>query len=88
MKVTLEYKTHHYFEEYDYQLDIFCPSCGTKNVWMSKEGDYYVGETYLCTNCNSDFNMPLLKEANETYKHVIDQIKSGKQSKPISPKGK
>ncbi len=85
MKVTLEYKTHHYFEEYN-KTDVRCPSCGEQTVWESTEGDYYSGNTFLCLSCNHDFNYFDNGTATETYKGIIEQLKSGIQTEPISRK--
>ena len=50
--------THKYTEKWE-SLDLFCPNCGKKDVWHSaEEGDYYMGELYLCTNCDYRFYLP------------------------------
>jgi DNA-directed RNA polymerase subunit RPC12/RpoP len=50
--------SHKYSETWEPE-DIFCPRCGHKKVWVNTDGgDYYVGEQYLCTNCNSTFHLP------------------------------
>lgn len=36
-----------------------CINCGSQSVFETKEeGDYYLGNDYLCTECNSTFVIP------------------------------
>jgi len=87
MKVTLEFGTHHYIETYNKNDDVLCPSCGKRTVWESTEGDFYEGNTFLCTNCDCEFSMPSFKTAEGAYKGIIEQLITGIQAKPISKKG-
>ena len=50
-----QFKQGHYYEEdYEYNLDIFCPNCGSEGLWSEvSSGDYYQGPTVVCTRCLS-----------------------------------
>ena len=39
--------------------DIYCPGCGHQgNCWAGGD-DYYLGETYICLNCATSFNVAM-----------------------------
>ncbi len=91
MKILQEYKTHHYFSNYD-KSEFFCPNCGKKEVWEEQgAGDYYVGVNFTCISCKHEFNLPffrLLKNDNDEMElKIIEQIKSGITNIPISKPG-
>jgi predicted RNA-binding Zn-ribbon protein involved in translation (DUF1610 family) len=84
MKILKEYTTHHYFTNYK-KCSYYCPSCGKKNIFKEDEpGDYYVGVTYICTECGNAFN--ILKSS--TTEAIINQLKTGITDTPVSPKPK
>lgn len=58
VKLTVKYEAgHSYAKEWE-PTDHFCPGCGTKAVWHETcDGDYYVGEDYLCRHCGALFTM-------------------------------
>lgn len=59
--------------------EYFCPECGQKSVWcrIENSGDYYVGETYLCVNCDTYFYLPSGNiDAKSSYKEQLTQLKN------------
>ena len=51
--------SHKYVESYDRMIALYCPQCGVQGrVYRSTDGDYYVGETYICAACAFKFYMP------------------------------
>lgn len=63
--------SHIYSETWEYRAYTFCPSCGSKGIWVSEGcSDYYVGEEHICIECEYTFHLP--------YSHrIIDD--QGKQ---------
>ena len=50
--------SHKYSEPWEL-TDYFCPNCGKKGVWFRNDsGDYYVGEQYICIECEHTFYLP------------------------------
>lgn len=65
VKINVKYERgHSYIETYE-KVDVHCPNCGKKEVWASEEGDYYVGEDYICISCHAKFNLPCLSSPKE-----------------------
>lgn len=52
---TLMSKKHLYEGEEWTKTDYFCPKCGKKRIFISLEGDYYLGPEYRCAECGSNF---------------------------------
>lgn len=49
----------HSYKETWKKTEYFCPCCGTKAVWQRPDGgDYYQGETFLCVDCETQWNWP------------------------------
>lgn len=49
--------THTYEFTFE-RTDLYCPYCGTKDVWVDQSaGDYYVGPAYRC-QCGETFYLP------------------------------
>lgn len=89
MKVLNDYGTHHYFENYSLDRNIYCPNCASfGKVWVEAEGDYYCGPTHLCTNCCFEFTMPTSGIGDERVKKIVEQLKSGIMNKPTNEKGR
>ena len=45
--------SHKYTETWK-KIEMYCPSCGKQEVWQEQSsGDYYVGEGYICVDCES-----------------------------------
>jgi len=87
MRVLLEFKTHHYWEEYE-KTDYYCPNCGKRTVWENRDiGDYYEGSDLVCSECNFSFTMPSRGILNGKYGEIPKQIKSGIVNKPTTPLG-
>jgi hypothetical protein len=90
MKVLNEYKTHHYFETYEFNPNLYCVNCGARGVWVSIVGDYYVGGEHACIVCRHFFYCPhgpwIAKDDKETK--IIEQLISGKTLEPTTPRGK
>lgn len=89
MKVLNEYPgSHHYLESYE-KTKYHCPNCAMLEVWKSGSGDYYLGETFICTGCSHFFYLPHspmeIVEANVLG--ILEQLKSGVTQKPTTPKG-
>lgn len=41
------------------KTDYYCPGCGSQPVFVENDiGDYYMGTTYYCITCNSEFYLP------------------------------
>ena len=57
--------SHKYSELWEL-TDYFCPNCGKKGVWFGDDGgDYYIGEQYICMECEHTFYLPnRVSEAN------------------------
>jgi len=87
IKITLEFKSHHYIKEYE-KCNYYCRNCGNKNVWEEQgEGDYYEGCDYICTSCDYHFTLPSLNKRDSGWELIPEQLRTGKQLKPISPEG-
>jgi transposase-like protein len=77
MIVTIDYGTHQRQTTY-LMTTLFCPSCGKQTVWNEDDpGDYYVGETYVCTSCDSHFTIqgPNVIEPKEIEAQVVKQLR-------------
>ncbi len=88
MKVLNEYDNHHYIQEFE-KSDLFCPHCGTKEVWEEQsEGDYYTGPDFICATCSHEFSIqgPRLKDST-TFLKKLDQLRSGITLEPTTPQG-
>ena len=86
MKVLNEYSSHHYWEEYSFDLSYYCPSCGSKGMWIEQgPGDYYLGSDYVCTKCTKSAS--LVHSGDQTKPDIIEQLKTGKTNTPTTPKG-
>lgn len=88
MKVLNEYSTHHYIEEFE-KCDLFCPNCGVRSVWQEQsQGDYYLGETFICISCDHDFSIqgPSASSEQNQLKRIV-QLKSGVTFEPTTPRG-
>lgn len=48
-----------------------------KKIWYNDNGgDYYQGETYLCTNCDAQFNLPSEPyDVDDMYKESLNKLK-------------
>lgn len=76
VKIVEDYGTHKCYDEYTHDPDMFCPSCGHKKIWISKEIDFYEGPTHICISCKCSFTMPSgPKELKETGLDIVKQIK-------------
>lgn len=45
-------------ETWDETPEWRCPSCANQTVWCSRDGDYYLGSTFLCSACGASFHEP------------------------------
>ena len=90
MRVLNEFlSSHHYFNNFKLSEDIYCPNCGlVGNVWIENEGDYYVGEDHICTDCKTIFTMPTKRKCDERELKIINQLLTGITDKPTTPKGR
>lgn len=63
----------------------FCPSCGLKDtVWVEdRSGDYYVGPSYLCIECEAEFTFqgPYNDESQNAYAEEQRKERTEKVSK-------
>ena|ERR1043166_6425191 len=70
-------RTHGHDESCE-KLALYCPNCGEKQVWHEmSEGDYYVGELYLCISCRHGFYLPVGVRSeldNEQGKQRLDAL--------------
>ena len=68
--------SHPYTEVWEKE-ELYCPKCGKKSVWAEcSEGDYYVGNQYICLDCESSFFLPngiMYPGPNDQQR--IDQLK-------------
>lgn len=47
----VDYVSHSYNETWE-KTSLYCLNCGKREVWMDTDGgDYYQGDSYLCTVC-------------------------------------
>lgn len=53
MKVAIKYPSGTIIESDWNKSDLYCPSCGKKEVYeeSSGGGDYYCGESHICISC-------------------------------------
>jgi predicted RNA-binding Zn-ribbon protein involved in translation (DUF1610 family) len=57
--ITVTYSAGHSYREPWEKTEFFCLHCGKKEVWARRDGgDYYQGESYLCSDCGSGWNLP------------------------------
>lgn len=71
--------SHEHTETFDHDESLFCPHCGTKNVWIDQSGgDCYVGENHVCVNCGTVFCLPIIRfeSDDEQDKQRVEGIKS------------
>jgi len=89
MKVILEFKGSHHYEQDYRKSDMYCPSCGEKDIWENEgHGDYYLGTDYICTACESSHALDhSSKIETEAYTAVVRQLKSGIAIKPSTRTG-
>lgn len=90
MKVLLEFKnSHHYFEEYEKENNLYCPNCGKKSIWIEQGGgDYYEGANHICTSCRCQFSLPTMSTKKDSaWDQITSQLISGKILKPTTERG-
>jgi len=86
MKVTIEYRTHHYVKTY-VKCVLFCPNCGKQEVWEELGGgDYYLGVDYVCTNCDASHCLDHTGTGGDSP-DITRQIRDGKADEPKSKVG-
>lgn len=69
--------SHSSEELWNYDKDIFCPSCGKKDVWVSDgPGDYYDGPEHICTACECSFHLNGPGSLDETSKQRLEQLRN------------
>jgi DNA-directed RNA polymerase subunit RPC12/RpoP len=75
--VEVRYKAgHSYIHKYKKDNDLFCPKCGQKGVWIEQgDGDYYLGENYICTSCEHEFTIQGPYEVKEPHDQIVTSIK-------------
>lgn len=49
--------SHSYTETWNH-VDIYCPGCGQKDVWVTSGEDYYHGAQHICMGCKKTFHLP------------------------------
>lgn len=50
---------HTYLETWAPESGMFCPACGTQEVWKCQgAGDYEVGPEHACVACGAFFHLP------------------------------
>lgn len=89
MKILNEYPgSHHYWCEFE-KTNYFCPECGQQEVWQEQtEGDYYLGEQWLCASCSLKWTMQgLSKVTSINDMGKLAQIRQGKTFEPTTKKG-
>ena len=76
IRVEVKYSLGHTLRStYVFEKSLHCPNCGALSVWCdSSEGDYYVGPTYVCTECRHTWTMQGPSPERYTDAQVIDQI--------------
>ena len=58
VEMKIQYEAGHSYLECWEPVEIFCPSCGAATIWHERsEGDYEVGELYLCVRCTASFTI-------------------------------
>ena len=70
---------HHYVDDWE-RLEIFCPECGKRAIWREcNEGDYYVGPSYLCSECGGGGQIlfgPEASTAGLVHQQRLNQIRA------------
>jgi hypothetical protein len=60
-QLNIKYELGHSYNKWYEKIDLHCPNCGEKNVFIEDDGgDYYVGETHYCLSCKATFYLPRL----------------------------
>jgi len=55
----VKYRAGHSYTEPWAKTKFFCLHCGKPEVWVKQDGgDYYAGESYLCSSCGSGWSLP------------------------------
>lgn len=86
VKMQVRYEVgHSYLEEWE-KTDLFCPGCGSHNVWHEMgPGDYYAGEDLMCLACKASFNLynwPHIQEDNWQDKQRFEVLISQDSTSP------
>lgn len=86
--VTVKYERGHSYN-FSYKLveGMYCPECGAQTVWVETgDGDYYVGPTWYCTTCSTDFNyMPGRAEPDWQTRQIVAALRD--EPPPPDPEG-
>jgi len=81
----VKYKAGHSYQHTYEKCELFCPECGVQQVWQEQsEGDYYVGETYVCLGCEVQFTIQgptLISGSDESVKQILSALRSAAQSR-------
>lgn len=89
MKVLNEYKgSHHYTEEWN-KTEYHCMNCSAHSVWAEEAGDYYAGETHVCTDCGYCWSMPGRPRpmSGDNNLMILEQLREEKTFVPKTVKG-
>lgn len=82
--VLTKYETGHSRESEWEKGDLYCPSCGAREVYEEQSGgDYYQGADYLCIKCTAVFTIqgPYLTESKDERWQTIEQIQAYESEK-------
>ncbi len=91
MKVLNEYPgSHHYWENWERDEKMYCPTCGSKGMlWTADGGDYYAGPESICTGCLNRFHLQgggsIVTDANDIGRY--EQLRSGVTKEPTTKRG-
>lgn len=67
------------------ETKFFCLTCGSRAVWCCEDGgDYYAGETYMCSSCGNHWSLPNTprpaEEAQDKFRY--DELMKAARSVP------
>lgn len=90
MQVVHQYTTHHYTFRWDREADIFCPACGVKGrVWIEYRSGYRESPpAYACAACGQHFGYIDYGDDGESYKVIVEQLRSGVTATPTTEQGR
>jgi hypothetical protein len=78
MKITARFKAGHTVEREYVHCELFCPNCCKQMVWEEQgEGDYYLGNDYICIGCSVSFTIQgpyKIEETNESEQQFLQAI--------------
>lgn len=79
--------SHKYSETWN-KIEMYCPHCGKQEVWQEdSDGDYYVGEGFICAACEHTWTIQGPKRIHHTWEQDRQRLEAIRAavSAPESP---